>query len=988
MTTLAIALDFQMKAAQALQSVVSELGNVEGAAQKAGKQLDDLEGKGSKIGGALKGSLGAGKTAIEGIGHAAKGALGPLGEMSKIAGGFVIGQGLLKAPGFLMDAAKGAAADAAATERLHKTIQNLGGDFASMNKQVDQAITAGQRLAFTDDEVRDSYQYLAQATNSHEEALKRQKVAMDFARGANIPLSQAMKLVGKVNEENVDTFKRLGIEMDKNATEAEVMANLQKRFGGQAEQYAKSTEGQFKQAQIAFAEMKESLGGALLPIISKVGIALAENLPQIQEKLSAAFDAIGPKVQAAMAIAGQAIQAAMPVIQQAIATIGQKFDEWGPKIQAAWAAAQPILAQIGTFIVETVVPALQQLGGKIQEEFGKFQAYYQSDIKPAIDNIRTAIEAVISYIVANWPKIEAVIRPVMEQVRTVVETALGVITNVIQIIIDLIGGDFSGAWTNLKELVGVVWTGIQETVTNGLELLRGLGGLALEVAKDLGSKLAEGVVEGIKGVADHVGDMTQSLINAFKSAINAALAWLHNNVTISIPGFDPPGPGSIPGFDWQFPLLQFARGGRVPGDTGNQRVLVGERGPEVVDLPVGSRVYSNAQSQAMFGLQAFALGGTVAPNGHNMWQYHWVNNQAVNPAGAVSGWPFAGRPAGAGLGNRITTQPWGATNIPAGNGLPPAGLQNAFGVAGPGIPQWFQNSDGTWEFRVPESSQLPLTYGEQLGIPGGPRGVSNYMDQYWAATMQQAYRNGFDQPGANWANWDAGLWGRGIGGHQGISMTEYGQGRPLWWDPNHAMGLSAPGVAFPDHWVDMDGSGTLAYMGAPGSAERARHEAEWAAARARGPLSGDGHPNNAHRVMFQDGSSGNAFRQLQGQDLSDYYRMQSNAFFWRGTGMWPWEIQAGYDALGGQHDPSSVYYGGLSRGPHWSSYYTGHGGAAGGSLAEMTSSGGSRSRQSVRQQDGIVVIQALDGPSVDRLLRRKAGAVYSAAQYAARRRQG
>lgn len=223
---------------------------------------------------------------------------GALGDVVKLGAGFATGGLIASAPGALLDMAKSAAADEQATARLAQTLRNLPGDFDQMTGAVNDAIASGQKLAFSDDDIRDSFQFLATATGDSNEALKRQKVALDLARGANIPLAQASKLVGKVNEENVETFKKLGITIGEGASEAEALAAIQGKFAGQAEAYANSTAGQFEQAQLAVAEISESIGSALLPVLAAVGRVLADNLPAIQAFVgglaTAVSDLLGP----------------------------------------------------------------------------------------------------------------------------------------------------------------------------------------------------------------------------------------------------------------------------------------------------------------------------------------------------------------------------------------------------------------------------------------------------------------------------------------------------------------------------------------------------------------------------------------------------------------------------------------------------------------------------------------------------------------------
>lgn len=227
-----------------------------------------------------------------------KGLDGAFSKAASVAAGFVVGQGLLKAPGFLMDAARAAAEDEQATVRLEQAVRNLGGNYDATIAKVNEAIAAGQKLAFSDDEVRDSFQFLAAATGDADEALRRQKAAMDLARGANIPLATATKMLGKLNAENIEVFKKLGITLGDNASEADALAAVQAKFGGQAEAYARSTAGQFEQLQLRLAEAKETLGAALLPVMTAVGVVLAEQVvPAIEAAATWISANLGPAVE-------------------------------------------------------------------------------------------------------------------------------------------------------------------------------------------------------------------------------------------------------------------------------------------------------------------------------------------------------------------------------------------------------------------------------------------------------------------------------------------------------------------------------------------------------------------------------------------------------------------------------------------------------------------------------------------------------------------
>lgn len=390
------------------------------AINEASKTLKEIEGdvdnlgKSADKGGGMLGKLGGG-----------------LAEVGKIAGGFIVAQGVMKLGGFLTDAAKGAAEDEAATIRLNKALDNYiistGGASEETQELIDdmnERIAAGQKLAFSDDAIRDSMQQLLAATGDYGEASKRQTAAMDLARGANIDLGTASKLLGKLTDENIQVFKKMGITIKEGATEAEVLGIVNEKWGGQAESFAKSSAGMYAQSQLRMAEMKESIGAAVLPIFVKLGTVVAE--------------------------------------------------EVFPRIEKAITAISPILQRIGEWIREHVFPVMERLGEVVREKFATFRVYYDESIKPALDNIRAGVEAVIGFIVENWPTIWTVVGPIVAQIRNTFETVFAVITGLIDAVIKLIGGDFSGAWRALGGVVDAVWNGMVGTAKNSANLIIGI----------------------------------------------------------------------------------------------------------------------------------------------------------------------------------------------------------------------------------------------------------------------------------------------------------------------------------------------------------------------------------------------------------------------------------------------------------------------------------------------------------------------------------
>lgn len=139
---------------------------------------------------------------------------------------------------------------------------------------VEELITAGQALAFTDDEIRAGIATATQFTKSFADAQKILTAAQDVARAKGISLEEATSLVGKAYQGNTRGLKQLGIETKKGAKGLAVLTAINAKFAGVAAKNADTVSAQFEIFRIKIDEAKESIGGALLPAVMKVFKAL------------------------------------------------------------------------------------------------------------------------------------------------------------------------------------------------------------------------------------------------------------------------------------------------------------------------------------------------------------------------------------------------------------------------------------------------------------------------------------------------------------------------------------------------------------------------------------------------------------------------------------------------------------------------------------------------------------------------------------------
>lgn len=436
------------------------------------------------------------------FGTVSKGASGlgtSIGNIASTAAGFVIGGAITALPGLLMDAAKGAAADEQATARLSTTVRSLGGDYDGTMAKVNNAISAGQKLAFTDDEVRDSFQFLAQATGSSDEALSRQTAAMDLARGANIPLGMATKMLGKMNDESAETFKKLGITIGSNATEAEALAAIQEKFGGQSKAYADSTAGQFEQAQIAMGEVVESLGAALLPVLATLGGVLVSVLPQLQEFATSLGEGIGTAVTTAMAM----LAPFLPSIQEIGAQIAAAWNTVVQVFQGNWAPSDQIgpfvtaMGSIALVIRDVVIPAVTAVAGVIMDVLGAAIDWFVANWPLILQTVQTVFGPMVAFITEHSETIKTVFMAAWTVISTSIGTILKVLGGVIRAAMQVVNGDWSGAWETIKATGADVWAGIETIVGAGADAVTA-------VAADAWTTMTADSESGMTDMADAI----------------------------------------------------------------------------------------------------------------------------------------------------------------------------------------------------------------------------------------------------------------------------------------------------------------------------------------------------------------------------------------------------------------------------------------------------------------------------------------------------
>ena len=195
----------------------------------------------------------------------------------------------------LVDGVQSAIADAAAQEKLAKTLENVTG---ATNAQIaaTEAYITKTSLAFgvTDDELRPSLERLARATGDVQSAQELQTIALDVAAGSGKSLEAVTNAMARAAEGNTAALSKLGIGLTaaelKTMSMEQITAKLADTFENQASVKADTFQGKLDRLKIAFDEGKETVGSFVLDAITPmVDFIVQKVVPGVQ----AFIDSIG-----------------------------------------------------------------------------------------------------------------------------------------------------------------------------------------------------------------------------------------------------------------------------------------------------------------------------------------------------------------------------------------------------------------------------------------------------------------------------------------------------------------------------------------------------------------------------------------------------------------------------------------------------------------------------------------------------------------------
>lgn len=375
-------------------------------------------------------------------------------------------------------------------------------------------------------------------------------------------------------------------------------------------------------------DIKESFGGivrgltdSFLPMMQQFADFIVANMPMIHDMLGNVFSGLGEAVTAVLPILMDMIQNALPplielfteiatnILPVLIELFGSIIADVLPVFISLFTdiikEIAPVFIQLLEVIVKDVLPPLLDLFSiligdilpPLIEFFGEiistllpplielfsqiidaimpviielFTTFTEIVLPPLMQLIDEIVAVILPPLLALFNELAEIVLPlvmtVFEAMLPVIEPIMNTIADVIRIVLALIKGDWEEVWNGIESFFSNIW----DTICKAAE---GFG--------EIFGEIFEGIKKVVLGVWDGIVDGIKKAINWIIGGINTFIRGLNK---IKIPDWVPVVGGKGINIK-EIPTL--AEGGEI---LRSGRVIVGEAGPEMLELPQGAKV--------------------------------------------------------------------------------------------------------------------------------------------------------------------------------------------------------------------------------------------------------------------------------------------------------------------------------------------------------------------------------------------------------------
>lgn len=544
-------------------------------------------------------------------------------------------------------------------------VGRLAGSLSEKAAVDDELVQTGANLLLTFKNVRNEVgagnDVFNQATAA---ALDLSAAGFGSVEGASVMLGKAlndpvkgMSALGRAGvtftQQQQEQVKALVAQGDLLGAQKVILGEVEGQVGGVAE--ATATAGE--KATVAWGNVKETVGTALLPVLDTLAnVFVSVIAPAITEVVNSAallgpvFSTVGSIIGSIFggggggpgatisAFATQIKASVVPVLETmattfqtvilpAVITFGQYLATqlWPIIKQVADIIATqvvPTVASLAQFLYGTLYPAIfaivTQVATRLQPVFeavvdviatrilptvSRLVQQVRTQLIPALQPLVVKVVAVIGWLLKLAAAILAKVLPPLLRlagflISKVVPAIVSVITFIAKVVNKVLdwGAAIGKGIGFLLRFQGAIIGLVKDGLTRLFDAVASLPGRIIGLGSrflNAGKQIIGAFVNGLKNAGGVVSDIAGNVWDAVRGLLNNAIDRINASLSFTI---------SLPGPDISVnpPDIPHLQGGTLNWPGG--RALVGEVGPEEVWLPQGARVLTAAQTRQQDGL--------------------------------------------------------------------------------------------------------------------------------------------------------------------------------------------------------------------------------------------------------------------------------------------------------------------------------------------------------------------------------------------------
>jgi hypothetical protein len=303
-----------------------------------------------------------------------------------------------------IDGVRAALEDEKAQRVLAQTLENTTG---ATNKQIaaveEYILQTALATGVTDDQLRPAFARLVRSTKDVEEAQKVLNLALDIASATGKPLELISNSLAKAYDGNTNALGRLGLGLDQSIIKSKdfnlVYDELRSSFAGFAANEAQTFQGRIDRLNVAFDEVKETVGFALLPILEKLLSFVTDTIFPVFKRLSDSLSGSGEGLVARFTVLGNYlrdfIEPIFNAVKNAFNKIGDAIEEQKPNFENIITT----LSEIYDWANKYIIPILREGLVKAVDTFGNAAATAIKVVVPIIEGVYNSIKTIVNFII-------------------------------------------------------------------------------------------------------------------------------------------------------------------------------------------------------------------------------------------------------------------------------------------------------------------------------------------------------------------------------------------------------------------------------------------------------------------------------------------------------------------------------------------------------------------------------------------------------------